>query len=65
MVFIHGFHYLSMLLPFFPFYIILIIHNYNSKNTISSKVTFKDPHILLLLSTYFNEFILECERNEN
>ena len=44
---------------------ILIIHNYNSKNTISSKVTLKDPHILLLLFIYSNEFILECERNKN
>ena len=31
----------------------------------SSKVTLKDPHILLLLSSYSNEFILECERNKN
>ena len=31
----------------------------------SSKVTLKDPHILPLLSTYSNEFILECERNKD
>ena len=31
----------------------------------SSKVMLKDPHILLLLSTYSNEFIFECERNKN
>ena len=49
--------------PFLSILDILIIHNYNSKNYISSKVTLKDPHILLLLSTYSNEFILECERN--
>ena len=44
---------------------ILITHNYNSKNTIPSKVTLKDPRILLLLSTYSSQFISECERNKN
>ena len=29
----------------------------------SSKVTLKDPHILLLLSICSNEFILKCEKN--
>ena len=53
-----------MLLPFFILDI-LLIHNYNSKNTIFSKVTLKDPHILVLLSTYSSEFVLECERNKN
>ena len=39
--------------------------NYNFKNTMISKVTLKDPHTHLLLSTYSNELILECERNKN
>ena len=67
MVFIHGFHSLpKYVAPFLSILDILIIHNYNSKNTMSSKVTLKDPHILLLLlSTYSNEFILECEKNKN
>ena len=63
MVFIHGFHY--QVCCSLSFHFRYFNNNYNSKNTISSKVTLKDPHILVLLSTYSSEFILECERNKN